>query len=39
MKVEELSTWGTAFDHMPLKAQLLQMKVMLSEINKEYGGM
>ena len=32
MKVEELPSYGNAFDHMPFKAQLLQMKVMLSEL-------
>lgn len=37
MKVEELSSYGTAFDHMPLKAQLLQMKVMFSEVKKKFG--
>lgn len=37
MKVEELSSYGTAFDHMPLKAQILQMKVMFSELKREIG--
>ena len=37
MKVEELSSYGTAFDHMPLKAQVLQMKVMFSELNRKFG--
>jgi len=37
MKVEELSSYGKAFDHMPLKAQILQMKVMFSELKREFG--
>jgi len=37
MKVEELSSYGIAFDHMPLKAQILQMKVMFSEVKKKFG--
>lgn len=37
MKVEELSSYGKAFDHMPLKAQILQMKVMFSELNRKFG--
>ena len=37
MKVEELSSYGTAFDHMPRKAQILQLKVMFSQIRKKFG--
>ena len=37
MKVEELSSYGKAFDHMPLKAQILQMKVMFSELIRKFG--
>lgn len=37
MKVIELSSYGKAFDHMPLEAQILQMKVMFSELIKKYG--
>lgn len=37
MKVEELTSYGKAFDHLPLKAQLLQAKVMFSELIKKFG--
>ena len=37
MKVEELSSYGSAFDHMPLKAQILQMRVMFSELRRKFG--
>jgi len=37
MKGEKLSSYGKAFDHMPLKAQILQMKVMFSELNRKFG--
>ena len=37
MKVNELSSYGKAFDHMPLEAQILQIKVMFSELIKKYG--
>jgi len=37
MKVEELSSYGKAFDHMPLKAQILQLKVMFSELIRKFG--
>ncbi len=37
MKVEELSSYGKAFDHMPLKAQILQLKVMFFELKRKFG--
>ena len=37
MKVEELSSYGSAFDHMPLKAQILQMKVVFSDLRRKFG--
>ena len=37
MKVEELSSYGTAFDHMPLRAAILEMKVMFSRLTKKFG--
>lgn len=37
MKVEELSSYGTAFDHMPLKALILQLRVMFSELRRKFG--
>ena len=37
MKVEELSSYGKAFDHIPLRGQLVQAKVMLSELVKKFG--
>jgi hypothetical protein len=37
MNVTELSSYGQAFDHMPAKAQILQMKVMFSELVKKFG--
>lgn len=37
MKVEELSSYGKAFDHIPLRGQLVQAKVMLSELIKKFG--
>jgi hypothetical protein len=37
MKVEELPSYGTAFDHMPLRAAILEMKVMFSELKREIG--
>ena len=37
LKVEELSSYNTAFDHLPLRAQILQMKVMSSELKSEIG--
>ena len=37
MKVEELSTFGKAFNYLPLKAQLVQTKVMFSELIKKFG--
>jgi hypothetical protein len=37
MKVGKLSSYGKVFDHLPLKAQLLQAKIMFSELNKKFG--
>jgi hypothetical protein len=37
MKVEELSSYGKAFDHVPLKVQFVQAKVMFSELIKKFG--
>ena len=37
MNVTELSSYGQAFDHMPVKAQILQIKVMFSELVKKFG--
>ena len=37
LKVEELSSYGTAFDHLPLRAQLLHVKVMFTELKREIG--
>jgi hypothetical protein len=37
MKVEELSSYGKAFDHLPLRGQLLQARVMFSELIKKFG--
>jgi hypothetical protein len=37
MKVEELSTFGKAFDYFPFKAQLVQTKVMFSELIEKFG--
>ena len=38
-QVTQLSSYGQAFDHMPLKAQILQMKVMFSELQNKFGGL
>jgi hypothetical protein len=37
MKVEELSSYGNSFDQMPLKAQLLQLRLMFSELKRKFG--
>ncbi len=37
MKVEELSSYGDSFDHMPLKAQRLQLKLTFSELKRKFG--
>ena len=35
--VEQLSSYGKAFDHMPLKAQILQVRVMFAELRQKFG--
>ena len=37
MKVEELKSYGKAFDHLPLRARVVQAKVMFSELYKKFG--
>lgn len=37
MRVEELSSFGKAFDHMPLSGQLLQAKLLLSQLKARFG--
>jgi len=37
MKVTQLSSYGQAFDHMPIEGQILQMKVMFSALVHKFG--
>jgi len=37
MRVEHLSSYGKAFDHMPLTGQLLQAKLFLSQLKAKFG--
>lgn len=37
MKVEDLSSFKIAFDHMPVQAQILQLKVTLSDLRRKFG--
>jgi len=37
MRVEQLSSYGKAFDHMPLAGQLLQAKLFLSQLKAKFG--
>ena len=37
MRVEELSSFGKAFDHMPMSGQLIQVKLFLSQLKAKFG--